>query len=344
MQLPTDETVRVGTILAMPVVLQSLGADPADVLADLGLDSTLFENPDNRLSYATRGRLFDRCVARTGCRHVGLLIGQRNGLHAFGLVGALMKHAPDVGTALRSLVSYMHVNVRGAETSLIVEGEFALLGYKVCLPRVPAVEQVCDGVVATAMTIMRDLCGRDWKPHEVWFAHRRPENDRPFTRYFQAPLRFDAELSGLVFPARLLDDPLPGNEPELGHLLQAQIKELEARLVDEFPEQIRTVLRTAVLMDHSSADQVAALFSIQTRTLNRRLQAFGTNFRELVDQVRFEIARQMLENTAMEVQQIADSLGYARASALTLAFRRWSGTTPTAWRAKHLSAAQLPSA
>ena len=104
------------------------------------------------------------------------------------------------------------------------------------------------------------------------------------------------------------------------------------------------MLRTAVLMNHSSADQVAGLFSIHRRTLNRRLNAFGTSFRELVDQVRFEIAKQMLENTALEVQQIADSLGYTRASALALAFRRWSGTTPTAWREKHLKAAQLASA
>jgi AraC-like DNA-binding protein len=51
-------------------------------------------------------------------------------------------------------------------------------------------------------------------------------------------------------------------------------------------------------------------------------------------QSRFEIARQMLEGSAMEVNQIATLLDYADASAFTRAFRRWSGTTPAAhWRA-----------
>jgi AraC-like DNA-binding protein len=73
---------------------------------------------------------------------------------------------------------------------------------------------------------------------------------------------------------------------------------------------------------------------MHSRTLSRRLSAFSTNFQALVDEGRFEIARQMLEDSAMEVSQIAASLDYADASAFTRAFRRWSGTTPALWRAK----------
>jgi len=78
---------------------------------------------------------------------------------------------------------------------------------------------------------------------------------------------------------------------------------------------------------------VAALFSMHSRTLNRPLSAFGPSFRELVDESRFEIARQMLESSSLGVSRIADMLGYADASAFTRAFRRWSGTTPARWRA-----------
>ena len=42
----------------------------------------------------------------------------------------------------------------------------------------------------------------------------------------------------------------------------------------------------------------------------------------------------MLANTTMDVGQIAAALDYAEASAFTRAFRRWSGTTPAAWRAQ----------
>ena len=68
------------------------------------------------------------------------------------------------------------------------------------------------------------------------------------------------------------------------------------------------------------------------RTLNRQLNAVGTTFREVLDEIRFEIARQLLEDSAMEIIHIASFLGYSNASAFTRAFRRWSSTTPANWR------------
>ena len=320
--------------MAIPAVLRSLGADPAKVLAEVGFDLKLFDNPDNQVSYAARGHLIAHCVARTGCQHFGLLVGEQGGLHSLGLVGLLVKYSPDVGTALRSLAHYLHRHVRGAATTLAVDGDSAVLSYEIHQPWAEATDQTGDGAVATMFNIMRALCGPEWKPAEVCFAHRKPEDLGPFRKFFRAPLVFDAEHNSLVFSADWLDRRLPESDPQLRRLLQKQIGALEARHGDDFPEHVRSVLRTALVTGHARADQVATLFSMHARTLNRRLNAFGIGFRELVDEGRFEIARQTLEDSAMPVSQIAAMLDYADASAFTRAFRRWSGATPARWRAK----------
>jgi len=336
---PAEATVRIGGTFALPAILRNLGADPADLLAEAGFDLKLFDDPDNRVSYAARGHLLAHCVERTGCRHLGLLVGQQGGLHSLGLVGLLVKYSADVGAALRNLVRYSHLHVRGATTTLTVDGDSAMLGYEIYQPRVEATDQVLAGAIALMFNIVRALCGPDWNPVEVRFAHRKPEDVRPFRRFFHAPLRFDAEENALVFSADWLNRRLPGADPELSRLLQKQIDALDARHGDDFPEQVRSVLRSALVTGHGNADQVAALFSVRARTLNRRLNAFGLGFRELVDEGRFEIARQMLEDSAMPVSQIAAMLDYADASAFTRAFRRWSGATPARWRAKQRRAA-----
>jgi AraC-like DNA-binding protein len=325
-------TVRVGTILGVPEVLRRLGADPSAVLAEAGIDPALLDNPDNRISLAARGRLFSRCVARTGCRHFGLLVAQQARLNSFGLVGLLAKYSPDVGTALRSMVRFFHIHNRGATIDLAVSGDRAMLSFGAFQPHVEAVDQFGDGAVALMLNLMRDLCGTGFAPIEACFAHRRPDDVSPFRQFFGSPLRFDAEQYGLLFPASWLNRALPHDDPELRRLLQNQIDALEARHGNDFPGQVRSVLRSALLTDNAGAGPVAALFSMHSRTLNRHLNAFGTSFRELVDESRFEIARQMLQGSSMDVSRIADMLGYADASAFTRAFRRWSGTTPARWR------------
>lgn len=324
--------MRLGLVAAIPEVLASLGADPAQVLGDIGLDPKLFADPEHRISYLARGRLLAHCVQRSGCAHFGLLVGQRASLRSFGLIGLLARSAPDAGSALRSLVRHFHYQARGAVLALEVDGDLAVLSYASYQPQAVATDQVGDGAMAIAFNLLHDLCGPDWVPIELRFAHRRPEDVSSFRRFFKAPLRFDAEQYAVVFSASWLARALPGTDPELRRLLQEQIDKLEHKHEHDFAEQVRSMLRHALVTGHAGAEQIAALFAVDRRTLNRRLQLQGTRFQQLVDGVSFEIARQLLGDSSMDIVQVADLLGYANASAFTRAFRRWSGQTPTQWR------------
>ena len=84
-----------------------------------------------------------------------------------------------------------------------------------------------------------------------------------------------------------------------------------------------------------SAATVARLFSMHRRTLHRHLRMEGLAFRQVANEIRFEIACELLENTDMALSQIAAVLRYSELSAFTRAFRRWSGQTPSAWRSSH---------
>jgi AraC-like DNA-binding protein len=98
--------------------------------------------------------------------------------------------------------------------------------------------------------------------------------------------------------------------------------------------QPSTPVRPRSWSSFNACSHIAALFSMHERTLARRLDAFGTGLRDLLNEARHDAARQMLEGMSLDVGQIAELLGYSRASVFTRAFRMWSGTTPTAWRKK----------
>jgi AraC-like DNA-binding protein len=294
----------------------------------------LFEDPNSLTTYRAASRLFRVCTERTGCPHFGLLQGQKSGLDSLGLVGLLVKYSPDVGSALRSLVSYLHLHIRGAVTTFEENGKLAIFRYEIYAPGAEATDQIADAALGTMFNIMVALCGPRWTPIEVRFAHRRPSETAPFRRFFRAPLEFDMSENALVFAASWLSRPLPAVEPELSRLVRDRIEALEAQYRDEFAEQVRSILRAGLLADHGTADQVATLLSMHSRTLHRRLTASGTNFRALVDECRYEIARQMLKDTDADVGHIASTLDYADTSAFARAFRRWSGTTPSRWRAR----------
>jgi len=334
-QSPRQGTLRVGGAVEILAVLRSLGHDPDEVLTGAGINPRLFDDPDNLITYAARGRLMKNAVAKTGCQHFGLLVGERMNLHSLGLLGLLMRSQSDAGAALRTLVDFLPIHSQGALTTLGVDRDLAMLSYKVVQPRVEATDQTGDGAVAMMLNVMRTLCGPDFKPIEASFAHRDPTDIGPYRQFFRIPLYFNADHYALTFAPGWLQVRLPHADAEFQQLLRKQVAALEAKQGFEFPEQVRGVLRSALITGHCSEDQIATLFSMSSRTFSRRLDTFGTSFHELVEESRFEIARQMLENTSLKVGQIASSLDYSRASTFIRAFRRWSGGTPSQWRATH---------
>jgi len=329
---PRPATLRVGGAAEILAVLQDFGVDPDGVLTAAGIDPGLFANPDNLITYAARDRLFRQCVSRTGRQYFGLLVGQRMNLKALGLVGLLMRTSPNAGRALVSLVNLLHLHSQGAVMALRVNEDVAMLTYDAFEPGLEATAQTGAGAVAMMLNAMRTLCGPDFRPTEASFGHRRPADIEPLRKFFKVPLYFDAEHYALVFSRDWLDVRPPGADDELQQLLQKQVDVLESRCSLAFPDQVRQVLRSALITGYFSESEIAALFSMHSHTFRRRLDASATSFHELVDECRFEMAREMLLNTSLSVSEVSTSLGYSRASSFIRAFRRWSGVTPGQWR------------
>jgi len=324
--------IRVGPLIEVPKVLQEKGINSVEIIDSIGLDVTLFSDPENTIPFATVGRLLELCAARAKCPDFGLLIGQRCGPDCLGLIGRLCQQMANVGSALRNLVLHLHLHDRGAAPFLSVEGNVAVLSYSIYHPQTEGSSQIYDGAIAIAFNMMRALCGPAWRPDEVLFSHEPPEDSRLYRHFFQAPLRFDREQTALVFPAKWLDQPVPGADPLLRRQFEQQVAALENLYPRDLSGQLRAVLHTLLITHRCSLERVAELFSMHRRTLNRRLKERDCTFQGLVDEVRFEITRQLLEDTHMSMSQIAIILDYGDASAFTRAFRRWSGMAPTAWR------------
>ena len=328
-----EQTVRIGGTMWIPDVLRQLGQDPADVLAAVGLDQKLFDDPDRLISYAARGRLMRHCAARTDCEHFGLLVGQRGGLHSLGMVGFLIKNCADVRSALHTLARHFHLHTSAAEVCLEEAGDWVTLSYQTLYPEFEAQEHIYDGSVATMFNIVRELCGHDWAPAKVLFTHRKPVSEKPYRDFFRAPLEFNSQRNGLIFRSRYLGREIASADPGLRRILDRQAEDLERKSGHEFLEKITNLISSGILMGYSSEEEIAALLSMHPRTLRRRLKDVETTFQLLADKCRYNIARQLLESSDTPVSEIAAALAYADASAFTRAFRRWSGTTPARYRA-----------
>lgn len=178
-------TVRAGATAGIPHLLRELGADPNEVLARVGLDLSVFDDPESPIPFPVLGRLLGACVAPTGCHHFGLLVGQYGGPTSLGLIGLLLRLSVDVGTALRQVILYLHIHDRGGVATLLSWNGVARLAYTLYEPGIEHSGQIADASMAIIRNILRFLCGPTWAATEVLFAHRRPADVRPYRRFLE---------------------------------------------------------------------------------------------------------------------------------------------------------------
>ncbi|WP_245444693.1 AraC family transcriptional regulator [Microvirga sp. KLBC 81] len=324
--------IHLGVAKEIAPTLRDFGIDPDPVIREAGLDPCLFDDGSNVIPHAALGRLLALCVARTGCPHFGLLVGRRATILSLGIVGRLMRHSETVGDAMRALVSNLSIQNRGAVPSLTTIGDTALFTFSVYQPKAESADQISDGSLAVAVNALRALCGHAWNPIEVLLPRVAPADQEPYLRHFRAPVRFNQETAVILFPTSDLDRRIDGADPMVRALLEERIQQIKGTQGSALSDDIRRLLRTRLTSKRCSADDIAALLAMHRRTLSRRLQGSGMGYRAITNEIRFEIARQLLQDTEVPLGQIAAALGYSEASAFTRAFRRWSGQTPTAWR------------
>ncbi len=326
--------IHLGVSKEIAPTLRDFGVEPDPVIREAGLDPHLFDDGTNVIPHMALGRLLTLSVARTNCPHFGLLVGQRATILSLGMVGRLMQHSETLGDAMRALVSNLSIQNRGAVPSLTISGDAAYFTFSVYQPEAESADQISDGSLAVAVNAIRALCGSHWNPIEILLPRIAPADQEPFRRHFRAPVRFNQESAIIVFPARDLGLRIAGADPLLRAMLEERIRQLKGAQGSEFSDDIRRLLRTRLTSNHCSADDIAHLLTMHRRTLSRRLKGGGMGYRAITNEIRFEIARQLLQDTQVPLAQIAAALGYSEASAFTRAFRRWSGQTPTTWRAE----------
>lgn len=327
MTLQVDQ--RVGPLSMVPVLLQERGIDADRLAAAAGLDPADLADPAARVPFEACCRLLNSAARAAGCPHFGLLVGQRWNLGGLGLPGQLALSAPTVGAALRGFVRLQHLNSRGGFVFLTDRGGEVALHYAVSVKTAEATDQVMAVAMAVAGMALRQICGESWLPSAVEFSFRAPADTRPYLELLKAPVRFNAQQTRLAFPAWWLDRPVPGSDPARFAQLQ---EEAAARTRLDTQAQLRRQLLQMVAEGAARAEDAARALGVHPRALNRRLRQQGTSFRAVLDGVRFEVAQQLLRDSDLAVLEIASLLDYADASAMTRAFRRWSGQTPAAWR------------
>lgn len=339
---PSEELVSIALVRHMLDLTARQGQPVAPVLAAAGVTPEQLADDDGWLPVRKGGDMIRTVLQQGGDRQFYLKMSQLSYFSGFGIVGYLLESSPTLKDAIQSLmryerllstVAFSRLNHRPGEVHWTVE---------IATADAEIVRQTEEFHIGARYLFMRVV--KERRSHivsAVHFRHAAPAHADELQAYrnvFNCPVLFDQPSSALILKPPALTFPLHQMAPGLKESLEAyadkkllEMMAASSSLLTHARAQLRILLHSG----QASRDKLAERLGVSSRHLSRQLQAEGSAYSDLLDELRLEGARAQLQATTRTIDDIGRQLGFSDGQSFSRWFRQAAGQAPSEYRQQH---------
>lgn len=314
---------------------QALNISPLEQLRRVNINPACLNNPDTMIPASSFIQLLENSAEAAGVEDFGLRLAEGRQISNLGPLSFVLRSQPTMRKALEAIRKYSHLQAE-AVTFLFEESDDVLVIREELMPDRPEpIRQATELSVGVLFRTLRVLLGSEWHPSSVCFRHSPPSDLTVHRRIFDTRPQFNSNIDGIICRATILDDPLPGYDPETARYMQKLLEVINIRPVESATDKVRQLVWLLLPTGRCSVQIVAQHLGLDRRTLHRHLQKEGQIFSDLLDSVRVDLAVKYLAHYHRPLKDLAELLGFSEPSAFSRWFANRFGCSATVWRQRH---------
>ena len=313
--------------------LRELGFDSALIFREAGIDDLSRLEEGGRVTLETLAALVQGVNRHTRRRSFFLELGARIPILAHGNLGSAIMACKNVRTMLSLIERYAAIVLPSVRITLQQSRDEVVVEYQISTVWPEVNIALIDALIGTNAYNVSLMTGHPFYPKRVCLTFKQPPDADMYFPYTRCAVEFNADKNCMVFSQALFDLPIRTanaiNQRVMEKHCEDELKRVQSHT--QLTERIREII--SLYLDESpSIGFVAEKLRISERTLRRRLNEEGINFRDLLKQIRHESALYYLSKTDMRIENIAFRLGYKETANFRKAFREFEGKSPRQWR------------
>lgn len=312
------------------LVAEHYGAEAVDnIFSKYGFSKRILNDPDMNVPNAEYVRFLEACARQTGQPFFGAVIGGELSFSELGTFGNYVTSASTIEIAMRRLSRAIKYHETGSQVALVRRGSVTKLSYRPPTPRAVGSWQQSDGALAMVIKLIRAYEGADWNPDQIRLQNAVGARREKLQAFFGVPVesrRIGFEVSCSFAAPRKAG--WIGQPKETVLTLGDLRKMVKSKPPKSFDVVFKLLLHELSKDAVFELDRISQLTGIGTRTIQRRLKRAGTSFGMILQDVKLELANELLAKTDLGLSEIAKRLGYSSTPQFVRAFKDWTGVTP----------------
>ncbi|OUS25446.1 hypothetical protein A9Q99_21195 [Gammaproteobacteria bacterium 45_16_T64] len=333
---PTQRTVLASTINSLVQAASKLGADATTLLSHTSIDPTNLAEADNRLPVSEFYRLYELAEQATNTPDIGLYAGRVAFVNRLNLQLYMSTICNDFREYLNLMPSALAFIGDLGEVTIHHEPPLIRLDWLPLDSDTNKQRYLADTFLGLATTIANTLCIRPIMVKKACFTYPAPSDLLMLQSIFGNNLTFNCPTNCLYFERSALDYPVSQLDNELNDAFTAPLPTFlgNNNVEDIFLSDLRQAISRLLPMGDMGIDTVAKELNVSRRTLQRRLSDRDTQFLQILQDIRVELAERYLSDKYLNITDIAFLLGYSSQGTFSSAFKTWRGCSPRDFRAQ----------
>ncbi|WP_062565762.1 AraC family transcriptional regulator [Pseudoalteromonas shioyasakiensis] len=331
------DLIRVSALHGYIELIESKLVNPDALLSRVGLDRKQLQDANNFVQYQQLIQLLELTAKELNLPYFGLELGRWQSLNILGSVGYLMGNCDTLEMALKNLTKYYHVHQNSADLLLEVDQDYVKLSFLVRTSLKVSVYHGADLALSVGVNLLKQLTDDQIKLSRLELPHSCDDNQSVYRQALgQIPI-FNCAHTAVVFERKYLKLPIKNSDKQLFSILSQQLGQPADTKRENIADHVEVLIKQYLLHEEFGVNLIAEKLSMSARSLQRHLTKHDTTFRELVDDVRCNLAHQYLTESSLSLSNISDILSFSNYSEFTRAFKRWYGIPPKDYRKSHSS-------
>ena len=349
------------------------GVSVSDLAQASGVAQALFVPLPESLAAAHYVQLLACAAQLSNDPFFGLHVGERVKLGTYSVYGLILLSCHNIGQALQQTLRYEGLAHDLGRSRIVQEGDLASYQWDSHFPH--ATRHLVESVFAGIRVFGTWLTGQPLPASRICFTHPAPgmganehasehanEHANEYIRVLGQLPEFAAAHNLAEFDAAILALPVPNADVGLYPVLRQHAEQLLQSKAQadagsqgsqgnkggqpkspppDIVAQVKQMIMQNLAQDQVRLGSIAAALQITPRTLQRKLSDAGASFQQILDQTRFQLARDYLQQAHFSLTDIAFLLGYQEQSSFNHAFKEWSGLNPGQYREQNILSAKL---
>lgn len=315
-------SIKLRSFLQMAPYLATRGVSSLEFFQRLGISPNIFQNPDIWIPRAACFRIANEMASIADDPFGGAYVGHLTEIRSLGVWGDMILGSANIAQACGLAAAHATMLHQGGEVNIVTEGRTTKLIHQFTGRYDADPEQFILGSLAVLRKV--PLMSGEPASIRVHVTSSRKRGDDALEECLGPNLIMNAAYNMIEFDRDLLDIPLK------------QIRDDAWKTTEALKSTIDTasVLHKRISdLDQPKLDAISKTIGLSSRTLQRRLKYCGVEFEALRDETRRGEALLLIASGRYTATEIAYMVGYSDQAHFTRAFKRWTGNTPSAYRA-----------